>query len=383
MKSEDSGFVKRLTNSTPEASTLETLIYGWLIFGLVILYSASLPEGVKLYQQPLHFVGLQLVWVVIGLACFQIIIRLPLSFWWRWSPLFFIGVFVAVLLARFTGVSLNGAARWIALGPFNIQPSEFAKPMLVLQTTWVLNRWPRLPSWARTGWCLALLGLVGAVLAQPSLSMASLMLCVLGLMIFMSGFPLPWLGGLLLVGAPFLTLKVATTNYQTSRLTAFVDPFAHAQGSGFQVVQSILAIASGGLWGVGFGMSSQKVGTLPYPYSDFIFAVFAEEFGLVGVLAFLSFLVVFTWTGLQLSLRPSTPRPIGLLALGTTLMLVIQSLLHLAVVTSSVPPTGMPLPLVSYGGSGLVAALVTAGLLVRCARESGQARLEILAGGKP
>ncbi|WP_287128443.1 FtsW/RodA/SpoVE family cell cycle protein [Candidatus Cyanaurora vandensis] len=371
--------VNSITSWAPEAPVLRVMIYVWLVFGLVVLYSASLPQGLREFKDPTHFFMLQLLWVTLGVGVFETVIRTPLVYWWRGSPFLFGTVFLAVLATQWVGVELNGADRWLALGPVSLQPSEFAKPLLVLQTAWVIDRWSQLRPPAQFFWGLALVAMIGAVYTQPSLSMALLMAVVLWLMAFAGGFPLVYLVGSVGAAVAVIALKVSTTAYQMKRLTSYLDPFApnQIQGAGYQVVQSLLAIGSGGWWGVGFGLSAQKVSFLPYPYSDFIFAVFAEEFGLVGVVGFLAFLTVFALVGLRLSTRFSAARPVRLLAFGCTMMLVVQSLMHIGVVTGLLPPTGMPLPLVSYGGSAIWAALITCGLLVRAAREAGMVRLDV------
>jgi len=359
------------------------MIFCWLAFGLVVLYSASLPSGLHDFNDPLHFIKLQVFFAICGLIIFGLTLRTPLSHWWRWTPAYFGGILLALLATRLLGVNLNGAARWLPLGPFQVQPSEFAKPILILQTVWILDRWQSLKPAARILWGAAPLVMILAVLLQPSLSMALLMSILLGVMVFVGGIPRGWLGGISLLLGAGLAFKVSQTPYQIKRLISFSNPLALAQGSGYQVTQSFLAIASGGLFGVGYGMSALKYKFLPYPYSDFIFSVFAEEFGLVGVALFLVFLMIFALLGLRVSWRFSAPRPVRLLALGTTLLLVIQSLLHLAVITGCLPPTGMPLPLVSYGGSGICAALWTCGLLIRAAREAGQPQLSVVRGQNP
>ncbi len=354
------------------------MIFCWLGFGLVLLFSASLPQGLESFQDPFYFLTRQVTWGVVGLMLFWAVTKIPLAHWWRWSPFLFFTVFVAVIATQWLGATINGAERWLVLGPVRFQPSEFAKPLLILQAVWVLDRWPRLSPIKRLFWCGALVGLIAAIFAQPSLSMALLLALVLWLLAFAGGFPLRILILSPLVLGVGLAIKVSQTSYQFERLQTFLNPFADPQGSGYQVIQSLLAVSLGGNWGVGFGLSAQKVSYLPYAYSDFIFAVFAEEFGLVGVSAVLIFLTCFGLLGLRLSVRFSAPRPVRLLALGTTLVLVVQSFLHIGVVTGCLPPTGMPLPFVSSGGSGLCAALITAGLLIRAAREAGQMRLEVV-----
>jgi cell division protein FtsW len=356
-------------NWAGEAKFIALLIYIWLAFGLVLLFTSSVPVATMAYGSPLYFVFRQALGILLGLGVFFFTCRVPLSFWFRWSPLFFFSVLALVTATHFIGTELNGASRWLILGPVSIQPSELAKPALVIHMALLLERWPKLDLANRALWTGSALALVGAVLVQPNLSMAVLLSAVLWLMAFIGGLPLSLLLSGLGAGAALAVYKVSTTPYQLSRFLAFLDPFAQAQTGGYQVVQGLLAVGSGGWWGTGFGLSQQKANFLPYPYSDFIFAVFAEEFGLIGCLAFLCFLLLFLWSGLRFVLRLAAPKRVRLVAAGATLMMVIQSVIHIAVVTGAIPPTGMPLPLVSYGGSGLVASLLTAGLLVRAVRE--------------
>jgi cell division protein FtsW len=352
-----------------EAKFIVLLVYIWLAFGLVLLFTSSVPLGTMDFGSPLYFVFRQLLWGALGLGVFYATCRVPLSFWFRWSNLFFFSVLALVVATRFIGAELNGASRWLILGPISIQPSEFAKPALVIHTAMLLERWPKMDFSNRALWIAITLALIGAVLVQPNLSMAVLLSVVLWLMAFIGGLPLSLLLTGIGAGAALAVYKISTTTYQLSRVEAFSNPFAQAQTGGYQLVQSLLAVGSGGWWGTGFGLSQQKANFLPYPYSDFIFAVFAEEFGLIGCLAFLCFLLLFLWSGLRFVLQLSAPKRVRLVAAGATLMMVTQSAIHIAVVIGAIPPTGMPLPLVSYGGSGLVATLLTAGLLVRAARE--------------
>jgi cell division protein FtsW len=352
-----------------EAKFVTLLVYIWLAFGLILLFTSSVPLGTMAYGNSLYFVFRQLLWGVLGLSVFFCTCRVPLSFWFRWSPLFFFSVLALVVATRFIGAELNGASRWLIFGPISIQPSEFAKPALVIHTALLLERWPKLDLSNRLVWTAITLAMIGAVLVQPNLSMAVLLSVVLWLMAFLGGLPLSLLLTGLGAGAALAVYKVSTTTYQLSRFEAFSDPFAQAQTGGYQLVQSLLAVGSGGWWGTGFGLSQQKANFLPYPYSDFIFAVFAEEFGLIGCFVFLCFLLLFLWSGLRFVLHLAAPKRVRLVAAGATLMMVVQSVIHIAVVAGAIPPTGMPLPLVSYGGSGLVASLLTAGLLVRAVRE--------------
>jgi cell division protein FtsW len=184
-----------------------------------------------------------------------------------------------------------------------------------------------------------------------------------------AGLPLPMLLGAATGGGLLGTASILANHYQRMRVTSFLNPWRDAQGDGYQLVQSLLAIGSGGLLGEGFGLSTQKLQYLPIQTTDFIFAVFAEEFGYVGTVVLLAFLAIFGFVGLRvaLSCRSNQHR---LVAIGCTTLLVGQSILNIAVATGSMPTTGLPLPMISYGGNSLLSSLLVAGLLVRCSLES-------------
>ncbi|MBW4699747.1 MAG: putative lipid II flippase FtsW [Aphanocapsa lilacina HA4352-LM1] len=356
--------------SVPEARLLVVLTLCWLALGLLVLFSASLPVGELQYEDGLRFFTRQALTAAVGLA---------LMFWLcrtRIDRLFAVvlpvfGILLAmVFLVKIPGigVELNGARRWIQLGPFSLQPSELIKPCVMLLAAPLIANWRRLPNFTRV---LGLAGgalTVGGVLLQPDLGTAALIGVTLWLMGFAGGMPLGGLFAVLAAGGAVAAWKVSTTAYQMGRVTAFLDPWEVARGEGYQLVQSLLAVGSGGLQGTGFGLSAQKSAFLPYPYSDFIFAVFCEEFGLVGAAAFVLFLLLFLVVGLRVAVRCAEPTR-RLIAAGATLLLVTQAFFHIAVVTGAVPPKGMPLPLVSYGGSGLIASLLCCGLLIRAACE--------------
>jgi cell division protein FtsW len=353
-----------------QARLLLALTLGWLGFGLLMLFSASLPVGVLQYDDGTRFFVRQALTAALGCGLMLAVCRMRIEGLFRLAAVAFVPLLALVLLVKVPGigVELNGARRWIQLGSFSLQPSELIKPCLLVLAAVLLPRWGRLPSRARA---MALAGaglVVGGVLLQPDLGTAALLCMVLWLMAFASGFRLWQLLLALVAGAGIASIKIATTAYQRARILAFLDPWKSADAEGYQLVQSLLAVSSGGTSGTGFGLSAQKLSLLPYPYSDFIFAVFCEEFGLAGALVFLAFLLFFLAVGMGVAMRAVHPVR-RLLAAGSTLLLVGQSLLHIAVVVGAIPPKGIPLPLVSYGGSGLLASLLCCGLLIRAAIE--------------
>jgi len=189
-----------------------------------------------------------------------------------------------------------------------------------------------------------------------------------------SGLPFRYLGGTAIAGLLAATISISIRDYQRERVLSFLNPWADPSENGYQLIQSLLAIGSGGMWGTGFGLSQQKLYYLPIHYTDFIFSVFAEEFGFFG--CFLLLLLLATYATLGLWVAMKTQKPVHqLVATGAVVLLVGQSLLNVAVATGALPTTGLPFPLLSYGGSSMIASLVTAGLLIRVARESSEAQV--------
>ncbi|WP_263970582.1 FtsW/RodA/SpoVE family cell cycle protein [Leptolyngbya sp. KIOST-1] len=353
-----------------EARWLRWLTFIWLGGGLLILFSASYAVAVAEHGYGLHYVMVQLLWAVIGLVVFNRIVHTSLDRLLKGSGivlLILVGL-VALTLIPTLGVTVNGATRWLPLGPFMIQPSELIKPCLVLQGARLFGRWPQLTWATRLTWLGVFTAILGLILMQPNLSTAAICGLTLWLIALAAGLPYTYLwltagGGLLTAG-----ISISLKTYQRQRIVSFLNPWADPGDQGYQLVQSLLAIGSGGLWGQGFGLSQQKLYSLPIQYTDFIFAVFAEEFGFVGCLVLLMLLAGYASVALLVALRLQHPLH-RLVAVGAMVVLVGQSLLNMGVATGVLPTTGLPFPLLSYGGSSMVASLATAALLVRAARE--------------
>lgn len=353
-----------------EARWLRWLTFVWLGGGLLVLFSASYSVAVAEHGYGLHYVIVQLLWVAIGLVVFNRIVHTSLDRLIQGSGivlLVLVGL-VSLTLVPSLGVTVNGATRWLPLGPFMIQPSELIKPCLVLQGARLFGRWPQLTWQTRFTWLGIFIAILGLILMQPNLSTAAV--CGLTLWLIALAAGLPYLYLLLTAGGGLLaaTVSVSLKTYQRQRIVSFLDPWADPGNQGYQLVQSLLAIGSGGFWGQGFGLSEQKLYSLPIQYTDFIFAVFAEEFGFVGCLVLLTVLGIYASLALSVALRLKQPL-YRLVAVGAMVLLVGQALLNMGVATGLLPTTGLPFPLLSYGGSSMVASLATAALLVRAARE--------------
>ena len=341
-----------------------------------MLFSASYPVADARQGDGLYYFKRQLLWVLVSLIGFNIIVNLPLqrilglSHW-------FLGLFLVLIFVTLVpglGKKAFDAARWIAIGPIPIQPSELIKPFLVLQSARLFGQWERLSWRVRFTW-LGIFGLVLlGILVQPNLSTTALCGMTIWLIALAAGLPYKYLGGTALGGLLLATLSISIKEYQRKRVMSFLNPWADATGDGYQLVQSLLAVGSGKTWGAGFGLSQQKLFYLPIQDTDFIFAIFAEEFGFVGSMVLLVILALFTTLGLIVALKAKNPVH-RLVAIGVTVVMVGQSLLHIGVATGALPTTGLPLPMFSYGGNSMIASLVSTALLIRVARESSEAEV--------
>lgn len=352
-----------------ETRLLVGLIALWSLVGLLVLSSASWWVAEREMGDATYYIKRQLIWLVASWGLFWLAIRTSLRRWLRSASLALIVGLVLVAATLVVGSTVNGASRWLVLGPIQIQPTELVKPFVVLQGAVLFSHWRRIGLDQKLLW-LGVFGLlILLILKQPNLSTAALTGLLLWLMALAAGLPLLLLLGAAAGGGLVGTVSIMLNPYQWLRVSSFLDPWKDAQGNGYQLVQSLLAIGSGGLFGEGFGLSTQKLQYLPIQTTDFIFAVYAEEFGYVGCVVFLLFLAAFAFVGLRMALacRSNQHR---LVAIGCTTLLVGQSILNIAVASGSIPTTGLPLPMVSYGGNSLLMSLFSAGLLIRCGLES-------------
>lgn len=367
-----------------EARWLRWLVFLWLVIGLAVLFSASYAIADAQLNDGLYYVKLQLFWIGLGLVGFNLIIHSRLRYILSiadWGLLLLLGLLLITLVPGL-GTTVNGATRWLVIGSFAIQPSELLKPFLVLQSARLFGSWAQVPPPTRLSW-LGILGLaIVAILLQPNLSTAALCGMMIWLIALAAGIPYSYLGGTALAGFLLAVISVSFRSYQRKRIMSFLDPWASPQGDGYQLIQSILAVGSGGIWGTGFGLSQQKLFYLPIQYTDFIFAVFAEEFGFVGSMLLLLMLAAFGTLAVRVAIKAQNPIH-RLIAVGVMVLIVGQSLLNIGVATGVLPTTGLPFPFLSYGGSSMLASLLSAGLLIRVAREGNEAEVVPLTPYQP
>ncbi len=353
------------------ARILRWLTLLWLAIGLVTLFSASYPVANYDNGDGLFFVKKQLVWAFLGLNLFNFLVRFPLRNLLKISPGIFLFLFFLIFLTLIPGVGVlvNGSNRWLKIGSFVLQPSDLIKPFLVLQGALLFGKWKLLRPKVRITWLIIFAILLALILKQPNLSTTALSGISLWLIALAAGIPLIYLLGVASVGVFVAFYSISVNSYQSQRIQSFLDPFADPSNTGYQLVQSLYAIGSGGEWGVGFGQSQQKLFYLPFQYTDFIFAIFAEEFGFIGSIFLFILLISYATLGLFIALK-CEHKVKRLIAIGVVILLVGQSLLNIGVNVGVLPTTGVTLPLFSYGGSSLLASLALAALLIRVAREN-------------
>jgi cell division protein FtsW len=295
----------------------------------------------------------------------------------RWVTYPFLALTLTLLiLTLFSGfgVVLNNARRWLSIGPILFQPSEFAKLALIIYFSHALSKkQEKIKSFSKTflpG--LIILGLFfGLIFKQPDLGTSINLVIILVGLFFVAGIPLRYLLGLFLIAGPALGFLIWRVPYQRERLMAFLDPWKDPMNSGYQLIQSLIALGNGGISGTGLGQGHQKLFYLPEPYADFIFATIGEELGLLGSFLILGLFTILIWRGIRIALQ--APDLFGmLLASGLTLLIGTQFLINLGVVTGLLPTKGLPLPFISYGGSSLLACSTSVGILLSISRYGSQ-----------
>ncbi|HWP49707.1 MAG TPA: putative lipid II flippase FtsW [Candidatus Limnocylindrales bacterium] len=346
--------------------------------GLVMVYSTSAIYVSSKFGGKNSFLFLEKHLIVLIPSLFSLILFSYIPYpYLRWLTYPFLTLaFTLLVLTLFSslGVVLNNARRWLSIGPVLFQPSEFAKLALILYFSHVLSKkQEKIKSFSKTflpG--LIILGLFfGLIFKQPDLGTSiNLVIIILGLF-FVAGIPLRYILGLFLIAGPGLGFLIWRVPYQRERLLAFLNPWKDSMDSGYQLIQSLIALGNGGISGVGLGQGHQKLFYLPEPYADFIFATIGEELGLLGSFLILGLFGILIWRGIRIALQ--APDLFGMLmAIGLTLLIGTQFLINLGVVTGLLPTKGLPLPFISYGGSSLLVCSTSVGILLSISRYSSK-----------
>ncbi len=342
-------------------------------FGVVMVFSASSIEASVVNHNPYYYFERQMVWAVLGLAIMVFFTRFDYHRLAQLAQPVAIAtiLLLIVVLVPHIGRDVNGARRWLGFGSLLFQPSALAKFSLVLLFAYWLARMPRPDRfWQGIGVPLAIyLPIALLIIKEPDLGTALALGGTVFTMLFVAGVNLWQFFGILAMVVPAVGVAIIVAPYRLQRFLAFLNPQADPQGTGYHIIQSLYALGSGGIFGSGLGQGALKYFYLPEQHTDFIFAIVGEELGLIGAVAVLALFLVLTWRGLRVAML--APDRFGaLLAIGLTAMVAVQALMNIAVVTASMPITGIPLPFISYGGSSLVFALGAMGILLNISKQA-------------
>lgn len=362
-------------------------------FGLVMVFSSSSSltlASEKFGNDPLYFVRRQIIWAVLGSIIMFVTMNIHYSKFKKWYAPIFMITLVLLLFVVFAE-RINGARSWLSIGKLGIQPTELAKISIILYLAALITKKGERLRDLRTGYIpvMVIVGIVaGLIMLQPDLGSCLILVATSGLVIYaggasmkhiMASIALLVLGVGLVMGAKTAIeslsppSETATVNkdYQKDRITAFINPYADAKDSGFNIIQSLIAIGEGGTKGSGFGKSIQKLHYLPYPYTDFIFSVIGEELGFIGTFLFLLVYLYFIWRGILIALRCTDPFG-TLVGIGVMGLIAIQAFINIGGVTKTIPLTGVTLPFISYGGSSLLVTMLSMGIMLSISRETNR-----------
>ena len=342
-------------------------------FGVAMVFSSSAIVAKEKFGDPNYFSFKQLIFATLGLAVMFVVMKVDYHTYRHPAVVFSVlAVVVALLVVVFFLAAAANTHRWIQLAGFSVQPSELAKLSLIFFLSYFLEK--RKGNVNDLKFTLIPIGLIVAVLAglivlQPDLGTAVSLLLISAVLLFVAGLDLRWIAAAVIFAVPTFYLLVFRVRYRRERILAFLNPWEEPLGRGYQIIQSILSVASGGILGLGFMEGKQKLFYLPEAHTDFIFAVVGEEAGMIGTCAILILFSIFLWRGLRTSMR--APDLFGFyLALGITMMVCVQAFINMSMVLGLLPTKGIPLPFLSYGGSSFVVMLAAVGILLNVSQQS-------------
>ncbi len=354
-------------------SWLFTVTLLLIFIGLVMVFSASAVMAKERYGSGYFFLLRQLGWAAAGIFAMVVAMKVDYRRYKHPAVVFsFLGLTTLMLISVFFLDRAHHTHRWIHWGPLSLQPSEMAKPALVLFLAFFLeSRTKTMKDWRNTVLPAAVptLIFIALIVFQPDLGTAIACAAITVCVLFVAGLDLRVLGYAFLAAMLPLYFLIFHVAYRRARILAFLDPYSDPQGRGFHMIQSLIAVGTGGITGVGLMEGKQKLFYLPEPHTDFIFAVTAEELGLVGALVIVLLFAIVLWRGMRTALR--TQDMFGrFLAVGITSMIVVQAFINISVVLGLMPTKGIPLPLVSYGGSSLLVTLACVGVLLNISKQA-------------
>lgn len=361
--------VKKKSSDFPLLLTVLMLV----VVGIVMVFSSSHYYALSKMNDSYHFLKRELMWAGIGLLGMFFTMNFD---YWKYKKLapyaFILSIGLLILVLTPAGISFNGAKRWIGVGGFTIMPGEIAKICAIIFVASRLCRKPEKIKDFVNGVIpnLLIMGIYfGLIILQPNMSTATTITAIIGCMMFVAGMRWIHVTAMGLSGFVFLAIMIIIKPYRMKRLTGFLDPFSDPRGTGYQAIQSLYALGSGGIFGVGLGKSIQKYLYIPEPQNDFIFAIIGEELGFIGCVTVIILFLLLIWRGVKIAIN--APDLFScLLATGVTAMVAVQVVINIAVATSSMPVTGIPLPFISWGGNSLAIFMAAIGVLLNISRYS-------------
>jgi cell division protein FtsW len=344
-----------------------------VLLGLIMVFSASAVMAKERFGSPYTFVLRQIGWACAGVLAMVVLMRFDYRRYKHPAVVFtLLGVTTVLLIAVLFLDRSHNTHRWIRFGPFSFQPSELAKPALILFLAYFLETRARaIGDWRHTLVPAVLPSVISSLLIvkQPDLGTAMVCMALTASVLFVAGMELKYLGYGVLASLPFLYYLLFHVGFRRQRMLAFVNPWADPQGAGFHMIQSLIAVGTGGITGLGLMEGKQKLFYLPEPHTDFIFAVIAEELGLLGTVAVIALFAVFCYRGMRAAIRTSDLYA-RFLAVGITGAIAIQAFFNISVVLGLLPTKGIPLPFISYGGSSLFITLACVGVLLNISQQT-------------
>lgn len=345
-----------------------------LFIGVVMVYSSS--SYYALYQKDVYntdyYFIKEITWVIVGTIGMAITMSIDYHIYKKFTPWLVLITLALLIIVLFAGADINGAVRWIRLGPLSFQPSELAKYVLVLYLALLIdkrkNKIKKFGEGTIFYLCIAAVFAV-LILLEKNLSITAIIMMVAFIMILVGGAKISHLLSLIPVGLAAGLALIFTQSYRLDRLTSFLNPWADPSGDSYQLIQSLYALGSGGIFGVGLGNSRQKALFMPEPHNDFIFSIIGEELGLIGCIIIISIFMFIVIRGTTIAVKARDNYGF-LLAIGIISVIAIQAIINIAVVSGSMPVTGVPMPFISYGGTSLVFNLGAMGILLNISRQS-------------
>ncbi len=362
--------------NNPVDFTLVITVLLLLALGLTMVLSASSPTALSEYANSYKYFSKQLMFAIAGLIAMYVISKIDYRFYQRFYKIAYIVSILALLLVLLVGREVNEAKRWIYFtNSISIQPSEIVKFLMIIFYAAMLTKNREILGKYVKGLVFHmafLVPIIGLLLLEPHFSASVVIIGICSIMMIMAGCKFwHFLCTGAVAGVPLIIGLIILSPYRLTRVITFLDPWKDATRTGWQVIQSLYAIGSGGIFGLGLGQSKQKYLYIPEPHNDFIFSILAEELGFIGCVIVIVLFAVFIWRGIIIAMK--APDMFGsLVAIGITALVGIQVIINIAVVTSSMPATGMPLPFFSYGGTALFILLCEVGVLLNISRASAK-----------